>query len=435
MGRWKITAVGPQGRKQYAGLVLAAWRGLLEETETELFLASEEDAAHGALLARMEAGSYQLISLFVEPAWRCRGAASALLEAAQHAALLGGFDALEAVYAVTAEEEEAVHRFFLSRGFLFPRVGASLYSVFTPSLVRSRMAKLPAASASALSHIAALDSLPPQTARAFAASFGRKIPAGLAPSAAPGEVLQEYSGAYLGRDGVIAFVVFSKVEASVHLHAAYLRHPQHGMALAFLLRRAYDKLAERDWEFKTFTVTVINDAAEALAETLLAGAEAERRTVFHTHMPLVRPGVTAPGWGGVLARLNALVRAMAQAGYATVMCMEPGALPYLLWSPQKGMEVSISYQAEDEDYASFSLTAQQLLQIADEEKAASCARLAEEDPGPALLLPSDDAGVYALGGTSQEGAEFDAEQSIEGFLEPFFEQAKRIAQLPGVRAV
>ena len=434
MSCWKITAVGPQERKQYAGLVLAAWRGLLEETETELFLASEAETAHGALLARTEDENYEIISLFVEEAWRGRGAASALLEAAQRAAQLGGFGAVEVVYAVTAEEEEAVHRFFLSRGFLFPRVDSSLYSVFTPSLVRSHMAKLPAASASALSHIAALDRLPPQTARAFAASFGRKIPAGLAPSAAPGEVLQEYSGAYLDKDGIIAFVVFSRVDASVHLHAAYLRQPQHGMALAFLLRRAYDKLVARDWEFKTFTVTVINDAAKALVETLLAGAEIERRTVFHTQKLLMRPSPTAPGWGGVLARTNALVDAMAQAGYGTAMCMEPGTLPYLLWRPQKGMEVSIFYQAEDEEYASFSLTAQLLLQIEDEE-AASCVRQAAEDPGPAWLLPSDDAGVYALSCTSQEESEFYAEQSIAGFLEPFFEQAKRITQLPGVRVV
>ncbi len=434
MSCWKITAVGPQERKQYAGLVLAAWRGLLEETETELLLASEAETAHGVLLARTEAGNYEIISLFVEEAWRGRGAASALLEAAQRAAQLGGFGAVEVVYAVTAEEEEAVHRFFLSRGFVFPRVDSSLYSVFTPSLVRSHMAKLPAASASALSHIAALDRLPPQTARAFAASFGRKIPAGLAPSAAPGEVLQEYSGAYLDKDGVIAFVVFSRIDTSIHLHAAYLRQPQHGMALAFLLRRAYDKLVARDWEFKTFTVTVINDAAKVLVETLLAGAEIERRTVFHTQKLLMRPSPTAPGWGGVLARTNALVDAMAQAGYGTAMCMEPGTLPYLLWRPQKGMEVSIFYQAEDEEYASFSLTAQLLLQIEDEE-AASCVRQAAEDPGPAWLLPSDDVGVYALSCTSQEESEFYAEQSIAGFLEPFFEQAKRITQLPGVRMV
>lgn len=97
-------------------------------------------------------------------------------------------------------------------------------------------------------------------------------------------------------------------------------------------------------------------------------------------------------------------------------------------------QVSIFYQAEDEDYASFSLTAQLLLQIEDEE-AASCVRQAAEDSGPAWLLPSDDAGVYALSCTSQEESEFYAERSIAGFLEPFFEQAKRITQLPGVRMV
>lgn len=415
--------------------MLTAWRGLLGEAETELLLASEGKGAHGALLARTEDGTYEIVSLFVQEEWRGRGAASALLEAAQRAALLGGFGGVEVVYAVTAEEEEAVHRFFLSRGFLFPRVDSSLYSVFTPSLVRSHMAKLPAVSASSLSHIASLDRLPPQTARAFAARFGKEIPAGLEPSAAPGEVLQEYSGAYLGKDGVIAFVVFSRVDASIHLHAAYLRQPRHGAALAFLLRRAYDKLVERDWEFKTFTVTAINDAAEALAETLLAGAEIERRTVFRTQRLLMHPAPTAPDWGGVLVRTDALVSAMAQAGYDTAMCMEPGALPYLLWSPQNGMEISVFYQAGDEDYTSFSLTAQLLLQIEDKAKAAACVRQAAEDPGPAWLLPSDDAGVYALSSTSQEAAEFCAEQSIAGFLEPFFEQAKRITRLPGVRVM
>ena len=57
---------------------------------------------------------------------------------------------------------------------------------------------------------------------------------------------------------------------------------------------------------------------------------------------------------------------------------------------------------------------------------------AREDPGPALLLASEREDIFALSASSQEGAEFLAEQSVEGFLIPFFTQAQRLAALPGI---
>lgn len=433
MSRWTIAATGRQNRREYDWLVLADWRELIEEPDTELLLATEEGEVHGGLLARTEDGKYEIISLFVEEKCRRQGAGSALMEAAEQSAMAGGCDTVEVVYSAGAEEEGQLHHFFLRRGFFFPSSGSSVYSVPTDSLGQSYLAKLPEVSKSAQSHITALDDLSPLIVREFAASFGEKIPTALAPSQAPGDLLQEYSGVYLDKDRVISFVVFSKVGTSLHLHSAYLSEPKHGMALAVLLRRAYDKLAADESQFETFTVTVINEAAQALAEKLLDGAQAIRRTVFRTQKILLRPEPTAPGWGGVLARTNALVSAMAEAGFGTSLCLEPGVLPYLLCSPQKGMEISIFYRAEDDTYAAFSLSAQLLLRIDDQEEAKRVEQAVRDDSGPALLLPSSHTGIYALAAASKEGAESQAERSIEGFLKPFFAQAKRMTDLPGVR--
>lgn len=432
MSRWTITAAGRHNRGEYDWLVLADWRELIEEPKTELLLASEEGKVHGGLLTRAEDGRYEIVSLFVEEKYRRQGAGSALLEAAEQSAMAGGWDTVEVVYAAGAEDEEQLHRFFLSRGFFFPSNGSSIYSVPTAFLGQSYLAKLPEVSKSAQSHIIALDNLSPLIARELAASFGQKIPAALALSQAPGNVLREYSAVYLDKDRVISFVFFSKVGTSLHLHSAYLNDPKHGMALAFLLRRAYDKLAADGSQFDTFTVTIINEAAEALAEKLLDGAKATQRTVFRTQKILPHAEPTAPGWGGVLARTNALVSAMAEAGFGTSLCLEPGVLPYLLCSPQDGMEISVFYRAGDDTYTSFSLAAQLLLRIDDQEEARKIEQAVWDDPGPALLLPSSRTGIYALAAASKEGVAFQAEQSIGEFLEPFFAQAKRITDLPEV---
>lgn len=432
MSRWEVTAVGQQDRARYASFVLPQWQEIASEAETELLTVFEQGQARGALLARTGGEQYEIVSLFVNEENRRQGAGSALMEAAERSAAMGGCRTLNALYSAAPEEEEAIHRFFLSRGFLFPHGGTAVYSVPARQLEQAYLAKLPAASQETVSHIVPLSQLPAPAARNFSARFGQDIPAGLAPSDAPGDVLWDYSAAYIENSDVVSFVVFSKIGTALHLHAAYLGAPKHAVALAALLRRAYDMLAADFSRFASFTVTVINAAADSLAQKLLFGSGAKRRTIFYTQKLLPREEPVLPEWGGVLARSNALVSALADAGFGTALCMEPGVLPYLLWSPREDMEISVFYRVENPAYTSFSLTAQLLVRISNPDDAEHAVQAAREDPGPALLLASERKDIFALSASSQEGAEFLAEQSVEGFLIPFFAQAQRLASLPGI---
>lgn len=431
MSNWIIAAAGRE-RKRYLRLVLPESREIALEPETELLIASSGGAARGALLVRTDNGRYEIISLFTEEESRGQGCASALLEAAEQSAVMRGCGTLDAVYSAAEGDEETLHRFFLIRGFALPRRGMSVYSVPTRSLERAHLAELPAVSPEASAHIFPLAKLPSLAAKDFSFRLGRSIPAALAPSCAPGSVLWEYSAAYVDGGRILSFVVFSSMGETIHLHSAYLGGVKCGAALAALLRRAYDMLAADFSQFETFTVGLINDSAERLAEKLLSGSDAVRRTVFYAQKPLVRETPMLPEWGGVLARSNALVEAMAGAGFGTSLCLEPGTLPYLLWSPREGMEISVFYRVENEEYTEFSLTAQWEIRVKSPGDAERLAQEMEEDPGPGLLIPSDQADVFALCAVSGEGAEFLSEKSVEGFLVPFSEQAARLSRLPGM---
>ena len=430
MSDWTVTAAARQDMEKYLPFVLPQWQELAGQEDTELLAAAGEDGAPcGVLLARTDSDRYEIVSLFTEEESRGRGCASALMEAAERSAVMRGCGTLDAIYSAAEGGEEEIHKFFLFRGFAFPHGGMSVYSVPVRSLEQAYLAQLPAVSSGALEHIFSLEKLPAPAARDFAVRLGREIPAALDPALAPGNILQEYSAAYVEDNRIVSFVVFSALEGTIHLHAAYLCGSKHGAALAALLRRAYDMLAADFSQFETFTVTLINSPSERLAEKLLSGSDAVRRTVFYTQKPLVQEVPALPEWGGVLARSNALVSAMAQAGFGTSLCLEPGVLPYLLWSPREGLEVSVFYRVEDEEYTVFSLTAQWEIQVKSPEDAERLAQMMEEDPGPGLLLPSDRADVFALCAVSEEDARFLPEESVEGFLLPFSAQAERLALL------
>lgn len=435
MNQWNITAVRQQDREKYGSLVLTEWKNIAFEPETELLVAFCSGAAHGALLARIGHGRYEAVSLFVEEGSRRRGAASALLEAAERSGMLRGCGTLRAVYAAPETEKDMLHRFFLTRGFVLPREGAALYTLPVRSLEHSYLAKLPAASRHALAHIVPMENYLARSGRRFAVSLGRQIPQALDPARAPGEVLWKYSGAYVENERLVSFVIFSGMERTIHLHAAYLSEPKYGAALVALLCRAYGMLAADFPRFDIFSVTVINAPAERLARKLLSGADAVYRRVFYTQKPLVREVPVMPEWGGILARSNALVRAMADAGFGTSLCLEPGASPYLLWSPREGMEISVCYRVKNEEYTEFSLTAQLLVRVERAEDAERIAQIMSEDPGPGLLRPSDEEYLFGLCAVRSEGAEFAPEESVEGFLMDFSAQAQRLVRLPGIRTV
>ncbi len=428
MSEWVVNAIANDRHREYLRFVLPEWRELAEEPKTELLAAIDEKGIPcGALLADMNEGRYEIVSLFVEEDKRRQGAASSLLEQAERSAAAYGYGTVDLSYSAEAGEEEMMHRFFLVRGYALPRRGSVLYTVEVKTLEKSKIAALPPVQERMKQNIFPLDKLPFMAAKTFASYMGKEIPAALAPQRAPGDPLPEYSAAYVEDEKVVSFVVFSRVGQSLYMHAAYLA-AGHNRAFAALLRRSYDLLAADSTQFQTFCVNAINDTAQRLTEGLLVGAEVDQRQVFYTQKPLVDQTPTPTNWGGILARSNALVRAMADSGFGSSLCMEPGVLPYILWTPYEKMEISVFYDVEDEEYTQFTLSAQMLLSPIKPQRAEYLIKKMQEDPGPGLLIPSDQEDTYALFATQQEGEQFEPEKSIEGFLKAFLVQAKRLVE-------
>ena len=72
-----------------------------------------------------------------------RGAASALLDAASQRARDCGCEAVTVGYAASPEEEEALHAFFLRRGFSLPQEETTVFTLPVRSLADTRLASLP----------------------------------------------------------------------------------------------------------------------------------------------------------------------------------------------------------------------------------------------------------------------------------------------------
>lgn len=318
--------------------------------------------------------------------------------------------------------------FYVHRGFFFPREGACLYSIPIERLAGSSLAGLPEITEKAAHHIVPVSAIPSADARVTYSYPTQKLPVEMTAAYAPGDVLDDYSVAYVTETDILSFVIFSAENHILDLHCAYADNPQAGKVCIALLRYNYERLMkEEPGRFTTFRITTVNSASDKLAQKLLAGCEPQVLHVCYTQKPLVRFTPVAPGFGGVLARTNALHDALITHGVSISLCMDPGALPYLIWSPREKLVIELSYTAENDTYTSFTFATQYTLNV-NGEKFEQLSQAMYDDPGPALLVRDATERTATLIGVLEDGAIFQEEYTIDEFLVPFVDQVERLLE-------
>lgn len=425
MNEWKVQLIPQEQRESYATLISMEWRTFLFEDETELFAVNSDETPCGALLARMMNGRYEVVSLYVEEPYRQQGIGRNLLSAARRSAMEKEYGMLDVCYRVPLDQSEAYMRFFLQQGFTMPREQLCYYYAPIDRLAKTQLATYPPVNEKISAHIFPVSRISDADARVSYSFILSRLPVGMRAENAPGTLLDDYSLCYVENKNVIAFVIFSEWEERVHLHSVYVDSPSAGRALVALMREAYELLCREPDRFSGFSTMVVNMKAYRLAEALLLGAEPEKHCVYQAQKPLTYSVPLLPEWGGVLARSNALYDALAATGGTVSLYARPDMQPYLTWQPQADMELELFYYVKNEDYTAFSLVAQQRLDTPLEQVALHKQEM-EEDPGPASLVPDADNQSLALVAVQLEGADFVPQQTIEGFLQPFIRQAKRL---------
>ena len=428
MNEWIIQTIPHTARSAYASLVSAEWQILLSADETTLFGASINDLPCGALLARTSDGRFEVVSLIVREENRHQGIATALWRAAEQAAMEQGRGTLDVCYQVSDSENDTFFRYFLRNGFTLPREGSCHYVLSIDQLAHTTLAGLPQITAKAEARIFPLNQIPDADARVSYSYIESKLPAGMRADHAPGQILWEYSIGYVSQKNVPAFVIFCEYEGMLHLHSAYSEHPSNGKLLIALLRKAYDRLMQEPERFTGFRVTTVNSTSEKLVQTLLSGADPVKHHLFYTQKPLTYHTPHLPEWGGVLARSRGLMEVLISHGGNISLVTVPGMLPYMIWQPEKKLNVELFYFVKDPYFTSFTLSAQLPLQ-APLETLAAFKQTMEEDPGPATLVPSADATTLTLVAVLTEGAVLNENETVDGFLLPFIEQAKRLLSM------
>lgn len=427
-----ITQIPSGERDAWSSLVFSDYQEELFQKQTELLAAAEDEVPQSALLARVSEGRYEILSLYTEEDCRMRGAASALLDAASQRARDCGCEAVTVGYAASPEEEEALHAFFLRRGFSLPQEETTVFTLPVRSLADTRLASLPEPSG-ADAHIFPMRTIPSAAAADYRARLGRGIPQALDPSQAPGTVLPELCLAWVEKERVISFVVFSDLGDMLHLHAVYLDTPSHGGATIALLHRVNFLREQSFSHFSSLSVTIATRPAERLMRKLLEGAELSRRTSFTAFRPVSPGDLPLPdGFGEVYARSNALMEALAASGLTVSQHWIPGSLPFLeLEGLPETVQFSYFLQPSEESASDadpvFLLTASAFFSSKDiaPQRLAEAAAAMAADPGPAVLYTEQ----KALCASLSEGAAFHAETSVDSFVNPFLSQLERCRAL------
>lgn len=153
--------------------------------------------------------------------------------------------------------EEDLTPFFSANGFVM-RGTASEDFTFPLMMLTQNKAYHKLDSLTPLADTYPLLSMPASAWVRFTYSFGSTIPQELSPELVPGELLPQFSLAYLYHGEVSAFVLFSKLsEDTIFLAAAYAK-PKHSAWLLNLLKQSFDAILANPGSFTTMKITTTN---------------------------------------------------------------------------------------------------------------------------------------------------------------------------------
>lgn len=397
-----------------------------------VWLAFGDGAPCGALGAAPEDGALSVLSLFVDGPFRRRGAAAALLDAAESAARSMGLPVLTVQFSCTAEEAEPLHRFFLRCGFSAPLRGDTLLLASMASLEKSRLAALPDPSPAEAARITPLRGLSPSARADCQSRIGHSIPEPLSLRSLPGKALPGLCLAYEDGGRVRALLRASDAEGRLHLGGLYLESPDDGPALIALLKTFLRTAQTRYPQYETLSAAA-GGAGGALLERLLQGAAVTRRTACMAARPVRRERLPMPaGFGGVMVRLNTVSAALTARGVPFRLVMGDGAMPYLELEAGNGLLAELHYHAHGgEAYTGFRLGAAVTIDagaLTPEQREAVCTEA--DGAGPAVVyVPDWLPGRILVHGVWEEPAQLDTDAAVDGAILPYLAQARLCASL------
>lgn len=362
MGEYQFTRCRKSQYDRIKYLIAEEYRWCLRET-SDVFVAwlkvSEELIPCGALLAIEEEGKYQVVSLYVEKEHRRLGIGTKLLEKAESIAASRNYTNLYMVYCATEQETEELHRFLFMNGFMFPKMGNVVFKAEMQELAQSYLGRLPEESESKAENYTELCNLPTDVYRDYKKRIGTEIPGYLDFEDATGNLLSEYSLAYIQQRQIMAFVVVTEIEGELYLNSAYMKEKKYASALIRMFQRIWKK-ADKCKLYSNLTVTAVNAESEQLISKLFSGAVYKKKRVYVSNKSIRRDKEfpLAVGFGGVVARTNALVNALETEGYEVMVEHEPGGLPVIsIQNLKNGMRLYAGYSTDDgEQYLEFTLS-------------------------------------------------------------------------------
>lgn len=166
---------------------------------------------------------------------------------------------------IPVKEEEDLTPFFSVNGFTLRGTASQAFS-FSLSALAENEGYHKLDSLTPLADTYPLLSMPGSAWMRFSQALGTTIPQELSPELVPGELLPQYSLAYLYRGEVSAYVIFSKLsEETVYLAVSYAK-PKHAARLMNLLKQAFDAILAEPGTFTTMEIATMNEKSLRLVE-------------------------------------------------------------------------------------------------------------------------------------------------------------------------
>lgn len=216
-----------------------------------------------------DASVLQISSLIVEESLRHQGIAHTLITFLKKEMQKRKIKKLECDYLFPTNWEMTT--LFLDLGFSGPSAGNEIYEMPLSKIKTSEFMKMPPLSLQG--EIMKMSAVPHDAIYAYKKQVGKEIPSFLAVESVEGTVIDEATLAYVEKDTILAFVVFSETEEKLYLHSLYTKKKGAGAILS-LLQMAFQELLQKYDEEKLLYMSIINENSRNLLKRL-AGAEME----------------------------------------------------------------------------------------------------------------------------------------------------------------
>lgn len=387
--------------------------------EGEVLAAFEGEHICGAIGMVHKELEMEILSLYVEEEFRCKGIGSMLLQEAVNQAKIKKVIRVLLSYVCTEEENLSIMPFIVKNGFPAPVGDEILYVIFMEEIKSSVFISQKSVWEKIESRICPVSEVP------FSIWEQSKIPDYMHPEYVPGTLLKELSLAYVAEGKICACIIMSdNHNGNLHLHAAFLENANYGIYLIGILQKIHSIIKEKYPQFQNLTITGVNEEGRKLIEHLLQGAKMQRRITYRVQLPIVRSDIFRPmGFYGTLMQFNALAEQLAERGMESRLITADGSMPYMkivLSEDKTPLRVYCNVLG-GENYSGFEWEIFCDISVEMEQKIEESMRLNGIDNVDIL---SSEGGKSILFGRYEETKSFDVTEMMEQFLIPFLNYIK-----------